>query len=84
MNNNTYIVKFSAAVTFSGDIQITAKDTDEAKNLARKMLRQNLNKEDCLIEIGENNENITIREIFILPNVTALDVQNALILDKIN
>lgn len=78
MNKKKYNVRFSTTVSLSGDIQIISKDTGEAMRLARKMLRQNLDNEDCIIELGDSNEIITIREISMLPNVTALDIKDVL------
>nr|DAV87345.1 MAG TPA: hypothetical protein [Caudoviricetes sp.] len=83
MKQTTYNIKFSATVNISGDLQVKAASETEAQKIARIILRQNLNSEDCLIEIGEddNNNNITVREMTLLPNITALDIQDAMPLD---
>ena len=83
MKQTTYNIKFSATVNISGDLQVKAASETEAQKIARIILRQNLNSEDCLIEIGEddNINNITVREMTLLPNITALDVQDAMPLD---
>ena len=83
MKQTTYNIKFSATVNISGDLQVKAASETEAQKIARLILRQNLNSEDCLIEIGEddNINNITVREMTLLPNITALDVQDAMPLD---
>ena len=83
MKQTTYNIKFSATVNISGDLQVKAASETEAQKIARLILRQNLNSEDCLIEIGEddNSNNITVREMTLLPNITALDVQDAMPLD---
>ncbi len=83
MKQTTYNIKFSATVNISGDLQVKAANETEAQKIARIILRQNLNSEDCLIEIGEddNINNITVREMTLLPNITALDVQDAMPLD---
>lgn len=83
MKQTTYNIKFSARVNISGDLQVKAASETEAQKIARLILRQNLNSEDCLIEIGEddNSNNITVREMMLLPNITALDVQDAMPLE---
>ncbi len=83
MKQTSYNVKFSATVKINGELQINASSEDEAQLIARIILRQNLNSEDCLIEIGEddNSNNITVREMTLLPNITALDIQDAMPLD---
>ena len=83
MKQTTYNIKFSATVNISGDLQVKAANETEAQKIARIILRQNLNSEDCLIEIGEddNSNNITVREMTLLPNITALDIQDAMPLD---
>ena len=83
MKQTTYNIKFSATVNISGDLQVKAASETEAQKNARIILRQNLNSEDCLIEIGEddNSNNITVREMTLLPNITALDIQDAMPLD---
>lgn len=83
MKQTSYNVKFSATVKINGELQINASSEDEAQLIARIILRQNLNSEDCLIEIGEddNSSNITVREMTLLPNITALDIQDAMPLD---
>ena len=83
MKQTTYNIKFSATVNISGDLQVKAASETEAQKIARIILRQNLNSEDCLMEIGEddNNNNITVREMTLLPNITALDIQDAMPLD---
>lgn len=80
MKQTSYNVKFSATVKINGELQINASSEDEAQLIARIILRQNLNSEDCLIEIGEDNNsnNITVREMTLLPNITALDIQDAM------
>lgn len=83
MKQTTYNIKFSATVNISGDLQVKAASETEAQKIARLILRQNFNSEDCLIEIGEddNSNNITVREMTLLPNITALDIQDAMPLD---
>ena len=83
MKQTTYNIKFSATVNISGDLQVKAASETEAQKIARLILRQNLNSEDCLIEIGEddNSNNITVREMTLLPNITALNIQDAMPLD---
>ncbi len=83
MKQTTYNIKFSATVNISGDLQVKVASETEAQKIARLILRQNLNSEDCLIEIGEddNSNNITVREMMLLPNITALDVQDAMPLE---
>ena len=83
MKQTSYNVKFYATVKINGELQINASSEDEAQLIARIILRQNLNSEDCLIEIGEddNSNNITVREMTLLPNITALDIQDAMPLD---
>lgn len=83
MKQTTYNIKFSATVNISGDLQVKVASDTEAQKIARIILRQNLNSEDCLIEIGEddNNNNITVREMTLLPNITALNIQDAMPLD---
>ena len=83
MKQTTYNIKFSATVNISGDLQVKAASETEAQKIARIILRQNLNSEDCLIEIGEddNDNNITVREMTLLPNITALNIQDAMPLD---
>ena len=83
MKQTTYNIKFSATVNISGDLQVKAASGTEAQKIARIILRQNLNSEDCLIGIGEddNNNNITVREMTLLPNITALNIQDAMPLD---
>ena len=83
MKQTAYNIRFSATVNISGDLQVKAASETEAQKIARLILRQNLNSEDCLIEIGEddNSNNITVREMTLLPNITALDVQDAMPLD---
>ncbi len=83
MKQTTYNIRFSATVNISGDLQVKAASETEAQKIARLILRQNLNSEDCLIEIGEddNSDNITVREMTLLPNITALDVQDTMPLD---
>lgn len=80
MKQTAYNVRFSATVKLSGELQINAQSEDEALRIAKIILRQNLNNEYCLIEIGEE-DNITIREISLLPNITALDVTDAMPLE---
>lgn len=83
MKQTTYNIRFSATVNISGDLQVKAASETEAQKIARLILRQNFNSEDCLIEIGEddNNNNITVREMTLLPNITALNIQDAMPLD---
>lgn len=83
MKQTTYNIRFSATVNISGDLQVKAASETEAQKIARLILRQNFNSEDCLIEIGEddNSNNITVREMTLLPNITALDIQDAMPLD---
>lgn len=83
MKQTAYNISFSATVNISGDLQVKVASETEAQKIARLILRQNLNSEDCLIEIGEddNSNNITVREMTLLPNITALDVQDAMPLD---
>lgn len=83
MKQTAYNISFSATVNISGDLQVKAASETEAQKIARLILRQNLNSEDCLIEIGEddNNNNITVREMTLLPNITALNIQDAMPLD---
>lgn len=83
MKQTAYNISFSATVNISGDLQVKAASETEAQKIARLILRQNLNSEDCLIEIGEddNSNDITVREMTLLPNITALDIQDAMPLD---
>lgn len=80
MKQTAYNISFSARVTLNGELQINANSEAEAQKIARIILRQNLNNEDCLIEISDddNKNTITVREINLLPNVTALDIQDAI------
>lgn len=80
MKQTTYNVKFTARVTLGGEFQISATSEAEAEKLAKLILKQNLNSEDCLIEIGKK-ENITIMEMELLPNITALDIEDTIPLD---
>ena len=68
MKQTAYNISFSATVNISGDLQVKAASETEAQKIARLILRQNLNSEDCLIEIGEddNSNNITVREMTLL------------------
>ena len=83
MKQTAYNIKFSAMVNISGDLQVKASSETEAQKIARIILRQNLNSEDCLIEIGEddNSNHITVREMMLLPNITALNIQDAMSLE---
>ena len=83
MKQTAYNIRFSATVNISGDLQVKATSETEAQKIARLILRQNLNSEDCLIEIGEDDKsnNITVREMTMLQNITALDIQDAMPLD---
>ncbi len=83
MKQTTYNIRFSATVNISGELQVKAASGTEAQKNAKLILRQNLNSEECLIEIGEddNSNNIAVREMTLLPNITALDVQDAMPLD---
>lgn len=83
MKQTAYSVKFSAIAKLNGELQIEATSEAEAQKIAKIILRQNLNSEDCLIEIGEedNTNNITVREISLFPNITALDITDAMPLE---
>ena len=72
MKQTSYNVKFYATVKINGELQVNASSEDEAQLIARIILRQNLNSEDCLIEIGEddNSNNITVREMTLLCPLT--------------
>lgn len=83
MKQTAYNVRFSANVKLSGDLQINATSESDAQNLARSILRQSLNSEDCLIELDSENDNnnITVLEMELLPNITALNIHDAISLE---
>ena len=83
MKQTAYNVRFSANVKLSGDLQINATSESDAQNLARSILRQSLNSEDCLIELDSENDNnnITVLEIGVLPNITDLNINDAMPLE---
>lgn len=83
MKQTSYLVRFSANVKLSGTLQINATSESEAQKLAKSILRQSLNSEDCLIELDSENDNnnITVLEMGLLPSITALDIHDAMPLD---
>ena len=55
---NNFLINFETNVMLSGMVQIQAGNKTEAKIIAKKLIEKNLNLEDCLIELGtENNMN---------------------------
>lgn len=74
---NNFLINFETNVMLSGMVQIQAGNKTEAKIIAKKLIEKNLNLEDCLIELGtENNmnENITIREMEINGKTNITDI----------
>ena len=80
MKQTAYNIRFTATVNISGELQVKAASESEAQKLARIILRQNLNREDCLIEIGEddNSNNLTVREMTLLTHITTLEIIDAM------
>ena len=63
---NNFLINFETNVMLSGMVQIQAENETEAKIIAKRIITKNLNLEDCLIELGtenDTNENVTIREM---------------------
>lgn len=64
--NKTFLINFEAQVSLNGMLQLDAGSEEEAIRLAKEMIKRNLNVEDCLIELGTENNNediITVREM---------------------
>lgn len=64
--NKTFLINFEAQVNLSGMLQLDAGTEEEAIRLATEMIKRNLNIENCLFELGTENNNediITVREM---------------------
>ena len=71
-----FLVNFETRVIIGGNVQVKANSRDEAERLAKQILRRNLNIEDCLIELGKENNNndlITIRDMEIQTPINLID-----------
>ena len=71
-----FLVSFETRVIIGGNVQVKANSRVEAEKIARQILRKNLNIEDCLIELGKENNNndlITIRDMEIQTPINLID-----------
>lgn len=76
---NNFLINFETNAILSGMVQFQAENETEAKNIAKIIIEKNLSLEDCLIELGtENNkkENITIREMEINGKINITDIMH--------
>ncbi len=74
---NNFLINFETNVMLSGMVQIQAENETEAKIIAKRIITKNLNLEDCLIELGtenDTNENVTIREMEINGKINITDI----------
>lgn len=74
---NNFLINFETNAILSGMVQFQAENETEAKNIAKIIIEKNLSLEDCLIELGtENNkkENVTIREMEINGKINITDI----------
>lgn len=76
---NNYLINFETSVILSGMVQIQAENQAEAKIIAKRIIEENLNLEDCLIELeteNNTNENVTIREMEINGKTNITDIMH--------
>lgn len=76
---NNYLINFKTSVILSGMVQIQAENQAEAKIIAKRIIEENLNLEDCLIELeteNNTNENVTIREMEINGKTNITDIMH--------
>lgn len=76
---NNFLINFETNAILSGMVQFQAENETEAKNIAKIIIEKNLSLEDCLIELGtENNkkENVTIREMEINGKINITDIMH--------
>lgn len=76
---NNYLINFETSVILSGMVQIQAENQAEAKIMAKRIIEENLNLEDCLIELeteNNTNENVTIREMEINGKTNITDIMH--------
>ena len=74
----TFLVKFNAKVLINGQIQVEAKNQEEAEVLAEMILQETLNREDCLVEL-END--VSIREMEVEGTFNGIYIDDAKILN---
>lgn len=66
MEKKAFLIDFEAALDIRGKVQIEAETPELARKLALKIIKRNLETEECLIELGAENgnqDNITILEM---------------------
>ena len=76
---NNYLINFETSVILSGMVQIQAENQAEAKIIAKRIIEENLNLEDCLIELeteNNTNENVTIRKMEINGKTNITDIMH--------
>ncbi len=76
---SNYLINFETSVILSGMVQIQAENQAEAKIIAKRIIEENLNLEDCLIELeteNNTNENVTIREMEINGKTNITDIMH--------
>ena len=60
---NNFLINFETNAILSGMVQFQAENETEAKNIAKIIIEKNLSLEDCLIELGtENNKKEKVQE----------------------
>lgn len=66
MENKAFLVTFKASVVLTGTVQIENDGIDGILRKAKDIVERNVNVDDCLIELGTENENddlVTVKEI---------------------
>ena len=81
MRNAKYTIDFEAKIDVAGSVIVQAETEEEAVKIAKQIIKNNLNIEDCLIELGEESysgDDITLREI---GNPKKLNIVSAMLLE---
>nr|DAU52992.1 MAG TPA: hypothetical protein [Caudoviricetes sp.] len=79
MEEKAFLIKFTAKVALVGDIHINAANEEEAEFMASQIIKRNLDVEDCMIELGSENNNddfITVKEIQLNTCTTATTIND--------
>lgn len=78
MGNKAFIVDFDVTVDLAGSLRINAKSEEEAQRIAKRIIKQCLEKEYCNIEIESENNSNDCLEVREMGNVRAVNITNTM------
>ncbi len=78
MENKAFIVDFDVTVDLAGSLKINAETEQDAQRIAKQIIRQCLENEDCNIEIGSGTDSNKFIEVKEMGNVRAVNITGSM------